>query len=100
MTKLIFRDDAYAQSAEAQVVAHAPDGGIILDESLFYATGGGQPGDGGTLIWSGGQITIAEAVKAENDQIALIPAEPGAVPPRGSTVTQTLDWDRDRKSVV
>ncbi len=94
MTRLMFRDDAYAQSAEARVVAHTSNGGIILDESLFYATGGGQPGDGGALTWPGGQIEISEAIRAESDQIALIPAQPGLVPSIGTPVTQTLDWDR------
>jgi Ser-tRNA(Ala) deacylase AlaX len=30
------------------------EGGIVLDQSIFYPTGGGQPGDSGHIIWPGG----------------------------------------------
>ena len=47
MTKLLFRDDAYLRDAPAQVVAITSEGGIVLDQSVFYPTSGGQPGDSG-----------------------------------------------------
>ena len=46
-TALLFRDDAYATSCEAPVVGTTPEGGVILDRTVFYAQGGGQPGDVG-----------------------------------------------------
>ena len=45
-TQLLFRDDAYLHSCEATVVAINERNGILLDRTVFYATGGGQPGDG------------------------------------------------------
>jgi misacylated tRNA(Ala) deacylase len=42
-TTLLFRDDAYLSTAEARVVGINDRGGILLDRSIFYATGGGQP---------------------------------------------------------
>ncbi|EEW23727.1 alanyl-tRNA editing protein [Rhodobacter ferrooxidans] len=94
MTRLLFRDDPYLQQAEAQVIGHTAEGGIVLDASIFYATGGGQPGDSGLLRWPGGRLTIATAIKAEGDHIALVPAEPLALPPVGTVVMQHLDWTR------
>lgn len=94
MTVLLFRDDAYLREAEALVTGHTSEGGILCDRSLFYPTGGGQPGDSGLLIWSGGRLAIATAVKAEGGQVALVPAEPVAMSPVGTTVIQRLDWDR------
>ena len=44
-TALLFRDDAYLPEAEATVLAVNDRRGIILDRTVFYATGGGQPGD-------------------------------------------------------
>jgi len=94
MTQMLFRDDAYLREAEATVVAHTTEGGIVLDRTLFYPTGGGQPGDSGLVAWSGTEMSIATAIKGEGDAIVLVPAEPRALPPVGAVVTQALDWDR------
>lgn len=94
MTDLLFRKDAYRTDGTATVTAHTPEGGIVLDASVFYPTGGGQPGDSGALSWEGGHIRIATTVKAGDDDIALVPAEPVDVPPIGARVEQVLDWDR------
>ena len=93
-TELLFRADPYLHEAEARVLAHTPEGGIVLDRTVFYPTGGGQPGDSGLLLWDGGRLAIATAVKAEGGGVALVPAEPAAMPPIGAPVRQTLDWAR------
>jgi len=94
MTHLVFRDDPYAHEAEAAVLAHTPEGGILVDRSVFYPTGGGQPGDSGWLIWLGGRLPVATAVKSGPDGVVLVPADALAMPPVGTTVRQVLDWDR------
>ncbi len=94
-TRLLFLEDAYRRSAPAQIAAHGDDGGVLLDQSLFYATGGGQPGDAGWLRWDGGALEIATAQKAGAGAIALIPADAAApLPPVGTEVMQEIDWDR------
>ncbi len=94
MTEQLFMKDAYAKSAPGQVVAVTDEGGIVLDATLFYAQGGGQPGDSGTLDWDGGRIRIATTVKGQNGAIVLVPAEAGTMPSVGAVVEQRLDWDR------
>jgi len=94
MTKTLFVDDAYLRDAPANVFAVTDEGGIILDTTIFYPTGGGQPGDSGVLTWEGGKIDIATTVKGEGGSIILVPAEPNALPPIGGSVTQSLDWER------
>ncbi|MEO0369968.1 MAG: alanyl-tRNA editing protein [Pseudomonadota bacterium] len=94
MTTTLFHDTPYGRQATARITGHTPEGGLLIDASLFYAKGGGQPGDSGRITWDGGAVDIATAVKAEGGQIALVPAEPIALPPEGTEITQTLDWSR------
>lgn len=94
MTELLFRDDAYLREAEAVVTGHTPEGGILVDRSLFYPTGGGQPGDSGLIAWAGGRVAIATAVKADGGQVALVPAEAVGLPAAGTVIVQRIDWDR------
>lgn len=94
MTELLFHQDPYLRRAEGLVTGHTPEGGILMDRSLFYPTGGGQPGDSGQVIWPGGRLSIATAVKAEGGQISLVPAEATTLPPLGTRLDQQIDWDR------
>ena len=93
MTEFLFRDDAYRAETEARVLAHTPEGGIVISASVFYPTGGGQPGDSGWLDWEGGRLAIATTVKVDGG-LALVPAEARAMPPVGAPVLQRLDWPR------
>ena len=94
MTRLLFREDAYLREAEAEVLGHTAEGGIVVDASIFYATGGGQPGDSGMIRWAGGRMAIATAVRIEGGLIALVPAEAVALPPVGAKILQQIDWAR------
>jgi misacylated tRNA(Ala) deacylase len=93
-TALLFRDDAYLREACATVLAHTPEGGIVVDQTVFYATSGGQPGDNGQISWDGGKMAIATAVKVEGGLIALVPAEATALPAVGTEINQRIDWAR------
>lgn len=94
MTVPLFRDDAYLREAAGVVKAHTDEGGLVLDASIFYPTGGGQPGDAGALSWDRQRLEIATAVKGGGDTVILVPAEPAAMPAVGQIVTQHLNWER------
>ena len=94
MTTPLFRDDAYLRKAPGTVKTITTEGGIVLDASLFYATSGGQPGDGGVLRWDGQELEIATAQKGQGDDIVLLPAAPSSLPAVGQEVEQEIDWDR------
>ena len=95
MTRPLYREDPYLKTAPARVAAVTPEGGVVLDATLFYPTGGGQPGDSGTLEWEGGALRVATTVKGEGDAIVLVPDDGDAArPPVGAAVVQTLDWAR------
>ncbi len=94
MSEMLFREDTYLRRAPARVLAHAEDGGVVLDRSLFYPTGGGQPGDGGFLTWGDASLVVETTRKGPGNDIVLVPAEGSALPPVGGEVMQHLDWDR------
>ena len=96
MTELVFRDDAYAKRCAATVVAVDERGGIVLDRTVFYPTGGGQPGDSGALHLADGRVLrIATAVKGEApDQVVHLPEEGQEPPAPGTAVTAEIDWER------
>lgn len=96
MTEELFRADAYAQRCEATVSAVNERGGIVLDRTVFYPTGGGQPGDSGVLrLEDGSEVQIARTVKGDGpNEIVHVPAEGESPPPVGAKVTADIDWER------
>lgn len=93
-TEELFREDAYARDCQATVVAVNDRGGIVLDRTVFYYTGGGQPGDTGVLERTGGDaIRIGTTVKADGD-IIHVPEDGQATPAPGDTVHCRIDWER------
>ena len=91
----IFEQDGYARQCHAVVVS-ADDGGIRLDRTVFYAMGGGQPGDTGMLrLEDGGEIEIIDTRKDPGaDDILHIAAQGAALPPAGARLVAEIDWQR------
>ena len=92
MTEEIFREDAYEQSCQA-TVQHAGEDGVVLDRTVFYPLGGGQPGDTGTLSWDGGSAEVVDTRYGEQG-IRHILADGSTPPDSGTAVTATIDWSR------
>lgn len=91
-TKALFLDDAYMRECSGRILCHI-DGGVVVDQTNFYARGGGQPGDMGRLSWPGGMADVCDTVKGDNGAIVLM-LSGAEYPPVGTEVTQVLDWDR------
>ena len=90
-TELLYATDAYLRTFDALVQEVTPDGGVILDRTALYPTGGGQPHDLGSLSWDGG---TAKVVEVRKDGSRVVHRIEGALPPVGSSVQGELDWDR------
>jgi misacylated tRNA(Ala) deacylase len=93
MTESLFREDSYAKECDATVVG--VDGeAIVLDRTVFYPMGGGQPGDTGTLSWDGQQVAVIDTRYGPDGEIRHL-VEPGAaLPEAGARVRAVIDWDR------
>jgi len=94
-TEQLFRDDAYLSVCEAQVVGVNDRGGILLDRTNFYPTGGGQPGDSGKIERADGSvIEIATTVYGQDkSEIILVPTKTTSLDV-GEAVTCHINWDR------
>lgn len=93
MTERLFLDQPNLARTDATVVSSAPEG-IVLDRTVFYARGGGQPGDTGRLWWEGGDVAITDTVKGEGEAIMHLPAQGVPLPAPGTVVSAEIDWDR------
>jgi misacylated tRNA(Ala) deacylase len=90
-TELLFASDAYLRTFDATVQDVTSDGGVILDRTAFYPTGGGQPHDLGTLSWSGGEAAVVEVRKLGSQVLHRLDGAPPAV---GTPVHGEIDWQR------
>jgi len=95
MTESIAARDAYARTCTATVTVSSPEG-VVLDRTVFYPGGGGQPSDAGWLKTDGGATwTVTAARKAGGDIVhAVEPGPDGSLPEAGSAVTAEIDWER------
>jgi len=97
MTDMMFREDAYRTECPATITAVNGRGGILLDQTVFYYTSGGQPGDRGSLILADGtEISIATTIQADGD-IVHVPESDQALPGPGMAVTARIDWEYRHK---
>ncbi|MBL4615170.1 MAG: alanyl-tRNA editing protein [Magnetovibrio sp.] len=95
MSEELFREDAYLKSCEAIVTA-VSEAGIELDRTVFYPSGGGQPGDIGVLHAPNGDVAIVDTRKADGSILHVL-AEGEALPNVGDKVSIELDWQRRHK---
>lgn len=94
MTEAIFQRDAYAAECEATVVA-VDDGKVVLDRTVFYPAGGGQPGDRGELeLDDGRRLAVADTARGEGGAVLHLLAEGEAPPAPGTRVRARIDWAR------
>lgn len=90
MTEELCARDAYARETQATVGEVLAEG-VVLDRTVFYARGGGQPGDSGWLRWEGDEARVADTVRVGARPVHVLE---GAPPPPGTAVRAEIDWDR------
>jgi len=89
MTHRLYLHDAYCREFDATVTG-VEENAVMLDQTAFYATGGGQPHDTGTITWEGGSAAVTD-VRGRGDVAHTLD---GSLPAVGTTVHGVIDWDR------
>ena len=93
-TEGLFREDAYLKQCDATVVA-IEDNRVVLDRTVFYPLGGGQPGDSGILRMNdGAEWSVVDTTKDGNGRIIHYL---GGLPDKGALATHVeaiIDWER------
>jgi misacylated tRNA(Ala) deacylase len=92
MMERIYSTDAYARSMAATVVeTDSEDRRVLLDRTVFYPGGGGQPHDVGEL-WIGDDAM--PVVRVTQDGSGVWHWIEGALPERGMQLRGEIDWER------
>ena len=93
MTEKLFENDAYLRNCTAEVTAVSANG-FILDRTVFYPMGGGQPGDSGRLLRSDGSFVVIDDTRKSGDDIVHVVSAEASLPVVGELVEVELDWER------
>jgi len=94
MTSELFREDGYLKECEA-TVTELHETGFSCDQTVFYATGGGQPGDTGVAVTSKAtEITISNTVKDRESGVHLHCTEALNELSVGDKITLKIDWEK------
>lgn len=92
MTERVYSTDAYATSMEALVLeTDTDDGRILLDRTVFYPGGGGQPHDVGRLWVGDDEVPV---VRVTQDGSGVWHWVEGGLPGSGTALRGEIDWDR------
>ncbi|RLE41445.1 alanyl-tRNA editing protein AlaX, partial [Candidatus Woesearchaeota archaeon] len=91
MTKALYLEDSYLKECDAEVVSVQDDRFIILDQTVFYPRGGGQPSDTGKIIKGDEVYQVLRVTKSKGEIIHEVDKSGLRV---GDRVHCIIDWDR------
>ena len=90
MTELLCLKDSYAKEFTAKIVS-VNGSSIVLDKTLFYPSGGGQPADTGKIVFNGSEYNVLNVKK---DPAGIIHEADKEGLRADNIVTGSIDWDR------
>src|SRR5512138_2018588 len=94
MTDLLYQTNSYLRAFDARITrVDADRRALVLDRSVFYPGGGGQPNDTGTLTVAGALLAV-EKVKKEGDEVLHFLPAGTTLPGPGEPCEGAIDWDR------
>ncbi|WP_148682673.1 alanine--tRNA ligase [Pyrobaculum ferrireducens] len=90
-TRELFYEDPYMKNFKARVLRVIDGRYVILDQTAFYAEGGGQPADVGVLKFDGGEAKVVDVQRVGH---VIVHVVEGRAPPEGGEVVGEIDWER------
>ena len=90
MTEVLCYEDSYLRECKA-TVTEIVGSGVVLDQTVFYPGGGGQPCDTGTLEWDG---EISEVSEVSRINSKLVHQVTGEIPYIGQIVVAKISWEK------
>ena len=91
--EILCYSDSYLKECKSKVM-EVNDHGVVLDQTVFYPGGGGQPSDNGKLILENNEYLVKGLKRIDGQIIHLIE---GAKPEINSEVDSIIDWDKRYK---
>jgi len=90
-TRMLFYVDPYQKEFEAKVLKIIDNEFIVLNQTLFYPEGGGQPADQGQIIFNGNSCKVIDVQKVGK---VIVHKIEGKAPREGMHVKGIIDWER------
>ena len=94
MTKELFKDDSYLNECDA-VIEKLSENSVTLNQTIFYAEGGGQLGDTGYLIINNEEYRVSNTIRENNKIKHILDTTLGLT--EKMSVKCKIDWDRRYK---
>jgi len=95
MTELYYPDNEYRKQFDSKVEdVEGSKGYVVLEDTLFYKEGGGQPSDQGTIEWSDSETEVLDVQKEHGEIRHYVEGE---LPEPGTEVHGEIDWERRYK---
>ena len=91
--EILCYSDSYLKECKSKVM-EVNDHGVVLDQTIFYPGGGGQPSDNGKLILENNEYLVKGVKRIDGQIVHLIE---GAKPEINSEVNSIIDWDKRYK---
>jgi alanyl-tRNA synthetase len=92
-TRMLYYEDPYQTTCESRVLRVLDTNQVVLDETVFFPEGGGQPADLGVLEFNGKESKVVDVQKVGK---VIIHVLKGSVPKAGDKTVGRIDWERRR----
>ncbi|MEM3180971.1 MAG: alanyl-tRNA editing protein [Candidatus Micrarchaeaceae archaeon] len=91
MTEKIYLYDAYAKEVDSRI-ERIIGNSLVIDKTIFYPGGGGQPFDTGTMLINGNNYDVLETKKDAGNIVHILSGAPDAE--AGAMVHCKIDWQK------